>query len=354
MAAADEQCDGNGADGGAGGATSLAEDEAFEMLTRVSLDDLAACRDVCAHWRRLTYEAAFAPLHLRRAAGGGFVSGYLVQGLARNRYSATFVSSTSGAEVSLDFLPCSPSVRIEAVSAHRGLACCVDPTAFSLSSGAKPSSRCYYMCKPATKQWRALPSPRLRFPTAATAMIARPAPAGADLKILRLSIPTLRDRLRCEIFDSRRRKRGGGWRRSQDVPLWPESLAGAGPAVRAHGAMHWLRWPDSLTAAEDIFAFDMRSETWRLVRIPPELEEKAGAQKKLAAVEGRLCLVAVTDDGEAEVWAVAGYGGRAERWEKKMTVRLENLAAMDGRALVFRDLCSSDVAFLNTVYTVIW
>ncbi|XP_010236782.2 F-box protein At5g41720-like [Brachypodium distachyon] len=196
MAAADEQCDGNGADGGAGGATSLAEDEAFEMLTWVSLDDLA-CRDVCAHWRRLTYEAAFAPLHLRRAAAGGFVSGYLVQGLARNRYSATFVSSTSGAEVSLDFLPCSPSVRIEAVSAHRGLACCVDPTAFSLSSGAKPSSRCYYMCKPATKQWRALPSPRLRFPTAATAMIARPAPAGADLKILRLSIPTLRDRLRC-------------------------------------------------------------------------------------------------------------------------------------------------------------
>uniref|UniRef100_A0ACD5Y7I9 Uncharacterized protein n=1 Tax=Avena sativa TaxID=4498 RepID=A0ACD5Y7I9_AVESA len=327
----------------------------FELLTRVSLDDLAACRQVSAQWRRLTYEPAFGPQHCRRRADA-VVSGYFVQGLARNRYTATFVSMTQTHPVSLDFLPCE-HVRVDAVSAHRGLACCVDADADAAArmGGKASSDRCYYACRPATRQWLALPNPRLRFPTAATAMVARPASAGAgaaaDFKILRLSVATLRDRLRCEIFDSRR----GVWRRSAEVMVWPESLVAAGPATRAHGAMHWLRWPDRLTGAEDIFAFDMKSETWRLIGLPPEIEDRAErwARMKLVTVEGKLCLVVIVDD-EAEVWVIAGYGMQQERWEKKMVVRLKSLTVQEGSELVLGDLCSSEVAFFNTVYRVVW
>ncbi|EEE54072.1 hypothetical protein OsJ_00781 [Oryza sativa Japonica Group] len=311
-----EQCD----------VISLPEDQVFEMLTRVSLDDLAACRQVSTRWRRLTYEPAFAPLHCRRADA---VSGYLVQTVARNRYHATFVSSMHPSPppadlVSLDFLP-SPHVRVEAVSPHRGLVCCVDADA-DAATPRKPASS-YYVCKPATRQWRALPNPRLRYRTAATAMLARPGGGGggaADFKIVRFSVPTLRNCLRCE-----------GVR-----------LAG-GLAWAAVGGRRGLSG-----GAEDIFAFDVKTETWRLIGLPPEATtEKRWARKKVAAVEGKLCLVVVVDE-EVEVWVLAGY--RQERWEKKMTASLTRLAMEEGNSFILRDLYASDVAFFNSVYRVLW
>ncbi|CAD6232800.1 unnamed protein product [Miscanthus lutarioriparius] len=236
-----------------------------------------------------TYESAFAPLHCRRAAA---VSGYLVQSMARNRYHADFISmhGSPGAApkaISLDFLP-PAHVRMEAVSAHRGLACCVE------ADTAQPP--CYYVYQPASRQWRALPSPRVRFRTAAVAMVARPSASStaAEFKVVRFSVLALQDRLRCEVFDSRR----FAWRRAPDVPLCPDSLfRPAVPAVHAHGAMHWLRWPDRLKGAQDVFAFDVRAEAWRLIAPPREVDEMDDpwARKRIAAVEGRLCLLVLTD-----------------------------------------------------------
>ncbi|KAG0524186.1 hypothetical protein BDA96_07G188700 [Sorghum bicolor] len=329
----------------------LPEDQVFELLTRVPLDDLPACRMVSTRWRRLTYEPAFAPLHCRRAAA---VSGYLVQSMTHNRYHADFVSMHAGSPaISLDFLP-SAHVRVEAVSAHRGLACCrcVD------ADTARPP--CYYVCKPATRQWRALPSPRMRFCTAAVAMVARPSAASTtaavEFKVVRFSVPALRDRLRCEVFDSRR----FAWRRAPDVPLCPDSLfRPAALAVRAHGAMHWLRWPERLTGAQDVFAFDLKAESWRVIELPREVDEMDDpwARKQIAAVEGRLCLLVVTDgaavDEEVlEVWEMANYG--EGRWRKKMTVSLKSLHAKEGPSVILRDLHSSDVAFLHSFCRVMW
>ncbi|RLM60462.1 F-box protein [Panicum miliaceum] len=330
------------------GAAALPEDQVFELLTRVPLDDLAACRVVSTRWRRITYEPAFAPLHCRRAAA---VSGYFVQSMARHRYRADFVSmhASPAAAVSLDFLP-SAHVRLEAVAAHRGLACCVEA-----DTRRRP---CYYVCKPATRQWRALPNPRVRFRTAATAMVARPSSGGAaaaEFKIARFSVPALRDRLRCEVFDSRR----FAWRRAADVPLCPDSLDPSAPAVRAHGAVHWLRWPDQLTGAQDVFAFDLRTEAWRLVPLPREVDERDDpwARKQISAVEGRLCLMVTTeaaavDEEVLEVWGMAGYA--EGRWEKKMAVSLKSLQAQEGNAMILQDLYSSDVAFLDTFCRVMW
>ncbi|KAL6646308.1 hypothetical protein ACP70R_017916 [Stipagrostis hirtigluma subsp. patula] len=346
---ATEHCDCDG-DGG------LPEDQVFEMLTRVSLGDLDACRQVSARWRRLTYEPGFARLHCRRAAA---VSGYFVQSVARNRYAADFVSmhaspEASAAKISLAFLP-SAHVRVVAVAAHGGLAVCCAADADT----QRPPR--YYVCKPATRQWRALPSPRTRFRAAATAMVARPRPSGdaanaaaVDFKIVRLSsVPARWDYLRCEVFDSRR----FAWRRSADVAVCPASLAPTAPAVRAHGAVHWLRWPDRLTGEQDIFSFDVKNETWRLVRLPPEVEEMEDrwARKKIVAVEGRLCLLVIMEvQGEEvlEMWVMASYAD--ERWEKKMAVSLKRLHMQEGSAVVLRDLCSSDVAFLDSFCRVMW
>lgn len=346
--------------GGGGGGGDLPEDQVFELLTRVPLDDLPACRMVSTRWRRLTYEPAFAPLHCRRAAA---VSGYIVQSMTRNRYHADFVTmhdaspppKAGAAMISLDFLP-SAHVRVKAVSAHRGLAYCVG------FDTARPP--CHYVCKPATRQWRALPSPRVRFRTAAVAMVAwTPSASGAtdtataaavEFKVVRFSVPTLADRLRCEVFDSRR----FAWRRAPDVPLCPYSLHPAAPAVRAHGAMHWLRWPDRLTGAQDVFAFDVRAEAWRLIPLPREVDEMDDpwARKRIAAVEGRLCLLVLTDGAEIdevmEVWEMADYG--EGRWRKKMTVSLKSIYAKEGSAVILGDLHSSEVALFKSFGRVMW
>ena len=72
-----------------------------------------------------------------------------------------------------------------------------------------------------------------------------------------------------------------------------------------------------------MFAFDVRAEAWRLIALPREVDEMDDpwARKRIAAVEGRLCLLVLTDaavDEEVlEMWEMASYG--EGRWRKKMT-----------------------------------
>ncbi|KAK3152501.1 hypothetical protein QOZ80_2BG0159840 [Eleusine coracana subsp. coracana] len=329
-----------------GDGCALPEDQVLEMLTRVSLDDLAACRMVSARWRRLTYEPGFARLHCRRRRTD-IISGYFLQSVTRNRYHADFVSMHSSSsekkkkKISLAFLP-SAHVRVVAVAAHRGLVCCED---------ADDTRRGYYVCKPATRQWRALPNPRARFRTAAMAMVARPSSA-AELKIVRLSFSSPapeRLMMRCEVFDSRRY----AWRRAADVALCPYSLAPSAPAVWAHGAAHWLRWPDPRTGKQDVFAFDVRTDTWRLIGLPREVDDEVvsrWARRMIVAVESRLCLVVVTMEGDeeeevVEVWEMASYVH--ERWERKMAVGLKEGRRAQGPLLlrhrILRQLLQGDV-----------
>jgi F-box interacting protein len=347
------EVDGNHSDDEKDGVGVLPEDQVFEILTRVPLDDLATCRMVSTRWRRITYEPAFAPLHCSRTAA---VSGYLVQSLTHNRYRADFVSMpcsppAPAVAISLDFLP-SAHVRVVAGAAHRGLVCCVDVDAM------RPT--CYYVCKPATRQWRALPNPRVRFDTVAVAMEARPSGATrAEFKIVRFSRSVVvkpGDRLRCEVFDSRQ----FAWSQAPHVPLGPFSLQAQAPAVRAHGAMHWLRWSDHNTGAQDVFAFDVEAVKWRLIALPQEVDQMDNpwARKKIGAVEGRLCLLVLTHAAGAvneevlEVWEMANYG--EGRWTKKMTISLKDLHEHDRRAVIHGVLHSSDVAFFCSFYRVMW
>ncbi|KAJ1269550.1 hypothetical protein BS78_07G220300 [Paspalum vaginatum] len=307
--------------------TILPDDQVFEVLTRVPLDGLAACRAVSARWRAITYEPAFAPLHRRRA---GAASGYLVQSVTRSGHRADFVSSAAHPPnpppLSLDFAPAR-----------------------------------YYLCKPATRQWRALPNPRLRFPTVATAMAARRRSPSADdraveFRIVRLSyVRGKYESMRCEVFDSRR----FAWRRAADVPL----RAGE-PAVHAHGAAHWLCLPDRDRAAQCVFALDVGTGAWRLTALPREVEPEdvktrdPWSHRQITAVEGRLCLMVTTTHdvgggGEVlEVWEMASYA--QARWEKKTRVSLKSFHEREGNSVILQHLDSSGVAFLDTCWRAMW
>ncbi|WVZ91767.1 hypothetical protein U9M48_037893 [Paspalum notatum var. saurae] len=339
--------------------TNLPEDQVFEVLTRVPLDDLAACRAVSTRWRAITYEPAFAPLHCRRADA---FSGYLVQSTTRYGRRAGFVSAHPlNPPLSLDFVPRAgrpwrrDDVRVVAVAPRMGLACCV-----SAGSGNVPAR--YYVCKPATQQWRALPNPRLRFQTRATAMAARPSSddqGAVEFRIVRLStyIRGQYNSLRCEVFDSRR----FAWRRAEDVPLPSISLRAGEPAVHAHGAAHWLCWPDwNRVAAQVVFALDVvGTGDWRLIALPLELEDAkkrdTRLRKQITVVEGRLCLMVTTGFAMQmvlEVWEMANYA--EARWEKKTRVSLKRLYEGEDQGLILQHLDSSGVAFLETSRRALW
>ncbi|XP_057969547.1 F-box protein At5g41720-like [Malania oleifera] len=148
-------------------AAVFSSDIIFEILTRVFLQTLGRCRVVCKQWNALTYESSFMHDHRERTKA---VPGYFIQELSNNLFSSVFVSvdglhkfSGGCSAPSLDFLP-AKHVQIVA-SSYQGLLCCVNQ-----QSPAHIIPK-YYVCKPCTRQWRAIPNPKTRYFTDQIAMI---------------------------------------------------------------------------------------------------------------------------------------------------------------------------------------
>ncbi|KAG1359489.1 F-box protein [Cocos nucifera] len=309
----------------------LPDDVIFEILTRASLEALPACRRVCRQWRRLTYDPFFTSLHCNRTQT---ISGYFLQRLRRNHSYSSFVSiqplPPSVRPLSLDFLP--KDVKIEAVGC-RGIVLCTSQEYHGIPR--------YYVCKPATRQWRWIPNPKTRYLTERIAILASSTGA-LKYKIIRFSQPKQKfDYLRCEIFDSQSQ----AWRRSRDVQLPPGSLRHEA-AVSVHGALHWL------TYGGGIFAFDIHEESWKLILLPEEVgeDEMRWDCRKLVKCEGRLCLVLLEKE-RMEIWTMANY--KEQRWEKRKVVSLEAIME-ENPALSIQDVYSSDVAFMDSFFGVIW
>ncbi|XP_029124455.1 F-box protein At5g49610-like [Elaeis guineensis] len=309
----------------------LPEDAVFEILTRASLESLPACRRVCRQWRRLTYDPLFTSLHCNRTQT---ISGYFLQTLRRNRYYSSFVSiqplPPSVRPLSLDFLP--KDVKIEAVGC-RGIVLCTAQEYRGIPR--------YYVCKPATRQWRWIPNPKTRYLTERIAILAGSTGA-LEYKIVRFSRPKQKlDHLRCEIFDSQSQ----AWRRSRDVQLPPGSLRHEA-AVSVHGALHWL------TYGHGVFAFDVHKESWKLILLPEEVggDEMRWDCRRLVKCEGQLCLVLVEKEW-VEIWVMGDY--KEQRWEKRKVVSLEAIRE-EKLALSIKDIYLPDVAFMDSFFRVIW
>ncbi|XP_038971581.1 F-box protein At5g49610-like [Phoenix dactylifera] len=310
--------------------STLPEAVVFEILTRVSLEALPACRRVCRQWRQITYEPIFTSLHCSRTQT---ISGYFIQSMRRNHFHSSFVSiqplPPSVRLLLLDFLP--KDVKIEAVGC-RGIVLCTSQWYHGIPR--------YYVCKPATRQWWRIPNPKTRYLTKKIAMVTC-STGPLEYKIIRFSQPKQKfDYLRCEIFDSRSQ----AWRRSRDVQLPPGSLRQEA-AVSVNGALHWRMYDGN------IFAFDIREETWKLILLPEEVgeDEMRWDCMKLVKCEGQLCLVLVEKEW-MEIWVMANY--KEQRWEKRKVVSLE--ACINDPALTIEDLCLSDVAFMSSFFRVAW
>lgn len=158
-------------------------DMCLEILTRVSHRTLAVCKQVCKDWFKLVHESYFTNFYHQRS---GVVSGYYIQSIERCHVHSTFVTmhtpllpKGSSACLNLQFLPIRDPTIL--ASSRQGLLCCV-------SQEKIPR---YYVCKPATKEWRQIPNPKTKYFTDNIAMlVVRSNPA--HFMIVRFSEPKYR------------------------------------------------------------------------------------------------------------------------------------------------------------------
>ncbi|KZV45719.1 hypothetical protein F511_44941 [Dorcoceras hygrometricum] len=156
------------------GCPELSSDTIFQILTKItSLRLLDTCKVVSKEWKKMIYESSFTQIHCDRTKTK---SGYLIQDIRHNEYVSEFVSYDNDTTLPTGFLP--KKTKILACAANQGILCCEKEL-------EKRQCR-YYVCIPVTREWKALPNPKIRHRTTAMAMtVLRPQPL--RFRIIRLS-----------------------------------------------------------------------------------------------------------------------------------------------------------------------
>ncbi|KAF3341404.1 F-box protein [Carex littledalei] len=315
----------------------LPEDVIIEILTNLHPDDLSVCLEINHKFNQLVNDPYV------KSRQSKTLCGYLIH----NGHNYSFLPD----QLAMKCLEVGPSrfevfdnleilkqryTTVEAVSQCRGLVCCV--------LGGYLNKQ-YYVCKPATGQCRAIPNPKLRFETAATAIVA--SLSGQEFKIVRFSLPRSGTSLylRCEVFDSRAWR----WHRCNDINQdirFPGDWRRDG-AVFAHGSMHWF-------TQQGIFAFNMHKETWKLIALPVEFKDFENKHHtKITLRDAKLSLVCINHDDQVVVRRMDCYF--EEEWGPPEVVCFSNAQIQDHSWLrIFIDLIYSSSFGPNSLSNYKW
>ncbi|OVA01642.1 hypothetical protein BVC80_9073g79 [Macleaya cordata] len=271
-----------------------------EILTRVSLQLLVCqCRLVCKDWQRLTYESNFILTHSQRTPT---ISGYLLWMVGERDQIYKFVSFVNHDDQSpqpippppppldLDFLPLTPEEKLSGIvssSSPHGLFLCSVSSRISFQTS-------FYVCKPATREWRKIPSPRDTndLETLKISIVVLSQQQQCDplhYKIIRLGTTTRRCsemminakfrnsinycyHLDCEIFDSNNwewktlNSSVGNDHHDEQLLLpscFNSTTATSDPGVLVHGAVHWLSFNEC-----EICALNINNGNWKIIALP--------------------------------------------------------------------------------------
>ncbi|PIN11904.1 hypothetical protein CDL12_15488 [Handroanthus impetiginosus] len=273
---------------------NLPSDIIFEILTRTSLETLDACKSVCNEWNHLICESSFMPLYCKRT---NTLFGYFIQDMIRNKFVSMFVSTGQNSSIK----NIHSDMKILASSDH-GILCCLRINGKSFR---------YYVCKPVTEQWQALPNPKLRYQTAAIAMMvmkARP----LRYKIVRLSKEgqtRSEDIYRCEIFDSET----WTWTMLQHINLPDSETINSKTSLSTSNSVHWL------TSEDNVLQFHKAEQSFQKFPLPKSVQgNRSYPYKQLVQYEGRLGLTYLTQESNMELWVM-----QKDQWMKKMVLNIQ-------------------------------
>ncbi|KAL3649993.1 hypothetical protein CASFOL_006396 [Castilleja foliolosa] len=284
----------------------LCWDMIFEILTRTSLRTLDTCKCVSKKWNNLVYESSFTPLYYNRTNN---VSGYIINKLTRRYDHSIYVlvtmppdhpdDKTTGNKID-NYFPENMNIL---ASCNQGLLCC-EKHYYKTS---------YYVGKPTTRQWQALPNPKLRFITLGFAiMVLGSAPL--RFKIIRLSYePNHKLRwpgmyaLRCEIFDSK------SWCWSwKQTGLHLRCFDYSHPAVCVGKSVYWL------TDGDNVVSFHEPDESFEKFSLPQVVNKSRINSCRLVNYKGTLGMTRLPEERDKvmELWLRCNNNG----WTLEMAV----------------------------------
>lgn len=183
----------------------------------------------------------------------------------------------------LSFLPEDITVR----AASNGLLCCQSP---HIDSG-------YYICNPATKDWKLLPTPNFYHgPKSVVALDFKPSKLNFNANFELVCAVPIPDNpvVYFEIYSSR----SDSWRVA-DTECWePSALELKGDGFFLKGVAFWE------TCSGAILAFDLSDEQYGVLSTPPSGEASQGV---LTEMHGELCYILPHKEGDQVIIDI--YGG---------------------------------------------
>ncbi|MCL7049628.1 hypothetical protein MKW94_000619 [Papaver nudicaule] len=288
----------------------LPHDVIYEILIRASFSTLL-CQSqwVCKDWQKLiTCDTNFQQSHSKRAVS----SGHFFQVKTFNQTIVSFVPSNNDHEgqcnsvhevqsPSLDFLPTAKSILIAGSSLHGSLLCCITKS----SCSPIPS---YYMCKPASREWRKIPNPKTRFKSSLIGIAVKQSSCSIlRYKILRLSQSNTGFGYHCQLFNSE----SWAWKTLSFVQFKRHgTFLKGGDGIWVNGGLHWL------TNYDEVFVFDTERETWTTFKVSPEMKNISGAYRVAVCCDGKLGVIYNTHEW-MELWILESYSTTAPTWKRK-------------------------------------
>ncbi|KAL9995048.1 putative F-box associated interaction domain-containing protein [Helianthus debilis subsp. tardiflorus] len=280
------------------------DDLSFEMLmeitSRASLETLDIMRCMSKELNKLSYESYLLDLYKKR---NNIVSGFLIQDMKSEWMDIKeFAPSRDSNCLDLGFLP--SNARILATS-EQGIMVYQTPDSADFRNGV------YHVCKPATRQVLALPSPKAKYKVCKVALVVmglRP----LHYKIIRFSDhPALKrgrkfyTRYSCDIFDSTMWE----WRSRNHIKLDDGVFFTNPQPVTKSGSIYML------LTNNDIFKFDAYSEKWEVFPPPIRYDPYGTASMDLVKYGGKLGVAykPPNANGCREIWVCTTDG----LWEKE-------------------------------------
>ncbi|MCL7023614.1 hypothetical protein MKW94_012142 [Papaver nudicaule] len=203
---------------------------------------------------------------------------------------------------SLDFLPTAKSILIAGSSLHGSLLCCVTKS----SSTPIPS---FYMCKPASREWRKMPNPKTTFKYSRIGIEVKQSSCSVlRYKVLRLSnSKTGGYGYHCQLFNSE----SWAWKTLPFVQFKPHcTFLLGGNGVWVNGGLHWL------TNYDEVFVFNTDRETWTIFEVSPEMKNISRADRVVVSCDGKLGIIYDTLEW-MEIWILENYSTTNPSWKRK-------------------------------------
>ncbi|XP_026458511.1 F-box protein At5g49610-like [Papaver somniferum] len=238
-------------------------------------------------------------------------SGYFVQSDRNDsEHSLSFIPSAAhhsehkSSQItfpSLDFLPESPNIVIESSSNYSSLLCCI-----TKSSTIKIPT--YYICKPATREWRKMPNPKTRLTALHTGVAVTQTYPNLQFKMLRLSYTKTGFGHHCEVFDST----SWAWKRLAYIKFNIEgTMLRKRNGIFLNGGFHWL------TNLGEIFVYHVDQEKWAIIKVTQEMENYIQEALCIAIYcDGKLGVLYTTKEW-MEIWILEGYSTTNPIWKRK-------------------------------------